>query len=164
MDQRAEPIRIRYGRRIVVSLVLSCIMLASSTALASDDDLVTESIPRAVSPFADDIITNTIPPPGVQPKRLRRQTPDVTPVGPNSTWTWDGATGVTVVPGDTLDTLSQRYGVPVEEIVRANKLAPVASIVPGQRIVIPRSPNATVGAPHADTATMAPAKENAAAP
>jgi murein DD-endopeptidase MepM/ murein hydrolase activator NlpD len=52
-------------------------------------------------------------------------------------WTWDGGTAVTVQPGETVATLSRRYGVPEHAILRANNLADGARIQPGQRIVIP---------------------------
>ena len=55
-----------------------------------------------------------------------------------SKWNWDGGTAVIVAPGETVDTLSRKHGVPVGAILQANNLASAAIIYPGQRIVIPR--------------------------
>ncbi|WP_146604353.1 LysM peptidoglycan-binding domain-containing protein, partial [Rhodoplanes roseus] len=53
-------------------------------------------------------------------------------------WQWEGGTPVTVAPGDTLSSLSKRYGVPVNVIAEANGLAGPAVLQPGRRLVIPR--------------------------
>src|SRR5438105_1569983 len=49
----------------------------------------------------------------------------------------DGGTAVTLKAGETVETLSRRYGVPVVSIMRANNLADASRVQPGQRIVIP---------------------------
>jgi murein DD-endopeptidase MepM/ murein hydrolase activator NlpD len=56
---------------------------------------------------------------------------------PGDPWTWEGGTPVILKPGETIDTLSRRYGVPGHAILRANNLADGARLQPGQRIVIP---------------------------
>lgn len=53
-------------------------------------------------------------------------------------WTWEGGTPVTVASGDTLTSLSHRYGVPANAIAAANGLSGPAALRPGQRLVIPR--------------------------
>jgi murein DD-endopeptidase MepM/ murein hydrolase activator NlpD len=53
-------------------------------------------------------------------------------------WDWNGGTAVTIAQGDTLDTLSRRYGVPASAIMQANALTSPTGIRPGQRLVIPR--------------------------
>ena len=53
-------------------------------------------------------------------------------------WDWDGGTAVTVSPGETVDIISSRYGVPSAAIAQANGLHPQAALHPGQRLVIPR--------------------------
>lgn len=53
-------------------------------------------------------------------------------------WDWNGGTAVTVASGDTLDTLSRRYGVPASAIMQANALTSPTGIRPGQRLVVPR--------------------------
>lgn len=53
-------------------------------------------------------------------------------------WNWDGGTAVIVGPGESLDALSRKYGVPGSAILQANGLANAGAIRTGQRIVIPR--------------------------
>jgi murein DD-endopeptidase MepM/ murein hydrolase activator NlpD len=65
-------------------------------------------------------------------------------------WSWDGGKAITVGPGDTIDAIARRHGVPASAIIQANSLAPPATIYPGQRLVIPRysaSPVASAAAP-----------------
>ncbi len=62
---------------------------------------------------------------------------------------WDAAGGtvVTLGPGETLSSISRRYGVPVKELARANNIADPSSVGAGARITIP-----TFGAGAAKTA------------
>ena len=53
-------------------------------------------------------------------------------------WNWEGGTAITVQPGDTIDGLVHRYGVPASAIAEANNLPNGASLRPGQRLVIPK--------------------------
>ncbi len=53
-------------------------------------------------------------------------------------WRWDGGTAITVVPGDTIDSISRRYGVPGNAIIQANNLSAPATLRAGQQLVIPR--------------------------
>ena len=57
---------------------------------------------------------------------------------PPANWSWDGGTAVTVAPGDTVDSIARRYGVPASAIMQANNIAAPATLHPGQRLVIPR--------------------------
>ncbi len=57
---------------------------------------------------------------------------------PAKTWDWNGGTAITVGQGDTLDTLSRRYGVPASAIMQANAITSPTGIRAGQRLVIPR--------------------------
>jgi murein DD-endopeptidase MepM/ murein hydrolase activator NlpD len=80
-------------------------------------------------------------------------------------WSWDGGKAITVGPGDTIDAIARRHGVPASAIIQANNLAPPATIYPGQRLVIPRysaSPVASAVAPA--TRPAAPAVAAPAAP
>jgi murein DD-endopeptidase MepM/ murein hydrolase activator NlpD len=56
----------------------------------------------------------------------------------HSNWSWDGGTAVTVRPGETVDSLSRKYGVPATAIVRANGLTAGSMLHAGQHVVIPR--------------------------
>jgi murein DD-endopeptidase MepM/ murein hydrolase activator NlpD len=86
----------------------------------------------------------------------------------SSHWSLNGGTHVTVAPGDNLETLARRHGVPASAIIQANDLAAPGMIHPGQQLVIPRyssSPVATalpqvgrpLSAPPRASAAMSPA-------
>ena len=80
-------------------------------------------------------ITGSVAAPALQrPTR----TAAIAPASAKGKWHWDGGTAVTVAPGDSLETLSHRHGVPVSEIARANGFASHTPLYPGQRVVIPR--------------------------
>jgi murein DD-endopeptidase MepM/ murein hydrolase activator NlpD len=68
---------------------------------------------------------------------------------PAGHWTWDGGAAVVVAPGQTLEQIAHKNGVPVAAIMQVNKLASPTAIRPGQHLVIPRyvSANAAPGAP-----------------
>ncbi|MDL2398508.1 peptidoglycan DD-metalloendopeptidase family protein [Rhizobium mayense] len=55
----------------------------------------------------------------------------------SSAWTAVNAPSVTLRPGESIDLLSRRYGVPEKEILRVNGLKNSASAQPGQQIIIP---------------------------
>jgi murein DD-endopeptidase MepM/ murein hydrolase activator NlpD len=60
------------------------------------------------------------------------------PAPPPPSFTWEGGTPITVAHGDTLETISHRYGVPVAAIMDANSISNPATVRPGQHLVIPR--------------------------
>jgi murein DD-endopeptidase MepM/ murein hydrolase activator NlpD len=70
------------------------------------------------------------------------------PASAAGNWSWDGGKAITVGPGDTIDAIARRNGVPASAIIQANNIAPPATIYPGQRLVIPRynAPPAPVAA------------------
>lgn len=45
-----------------------------------------------------------------------------------------------VQPGDTLNSISARFGVPIEELIRVNNLRPPFFLFPGQTLFIPTRP------------------------
>ena len=53
-------------------------------------------------------------------------------------WGWEGGTPVTVAQGETIQSLSNRYGVPPIAIAEANGMSTATPIYPGQRLVIPK--------------------------
>jgi murein DD-endopeptidase MepM/ murein hydrolase activator NlpD len=57
---------------------------------------------------------------------------------PAPTWAWEGGTPIIVAPGDTLDMISRKYGVPASTIMQTNNFASPGAIRVGQRLVIPR--------------------------
>src|ERR1700733_2025493 len=60
------------------------------------------------------------------------------PPPPPPAWTWEGGTPIIVEPGETLDMIAHRHGVPVSAIMQANNITSPAMVRPGQRLVIPR--------------------------
>src|SRR5262245_20220437 len=93
--------------------------------------------------------------------------PDVTgsaaprKVSASSPWSWEGGTAIIVAPGETIDIIAQRHGVPATALVEANSLPPGAAVRPGQRLVIPRYVG---GAPAAPSASAAAARPSPAPP
>jgi murein DD-endopeptidase MepM/ murein hydrolase activator NlpD len=59
------------------------------------------------------------------------------PPPPPPVWTWEGGHPVTIGPGETLETISRRYGVPVSAIMEANNITSPAMVRPGQHLVVP---------------------------
>ncbi|WP_165498205.1 LysM peptidoglycan-binding domain-containing M23 family metallopeptidase [Siculibacillus lacustris] len=63
-------------------------------------------------------------------------------------WTATGGSYVTLQPGETVDTLSRRYGVPSGAIVQANNFSATNRPLPGGRVLIPvYAANAPAAAP-----------------
>ena len=56
-------------------------------------------------------------------------------------WDWNGGTPITVGQGETIQTVSRRYGVPPIVIAEANGMTTGTPIYPGQRLVIPKYGN-----------------------
>ena len=78
---------------------------------------------------------------------------------PPPAFTWEGGTPVTVAPGETLETISRKYGVPVPAIMNANSINSPANVRPGQHLVIPRrrGPASALSTPETRIASNAPA-------
>ncbi len=86
-------------------------------------------------------------------------------VGPKSiaaTSTWNRDDGAMIIVGtsDTIDSISQRYGVPARDIMKANGLPTPRAIQPGQSLFIPRPqqrpPAAVAAAPASHMAPPSP--------
>ncbi len=90
--------------------------------------------------------------------------PPAPPPPPPPAWTWEGGTPITVTPGETLETISRRYGVPVAAIMQANSIGSRAILRPGEHLVIPRhrGPIAAISAPQTRIASNARAVPSAA--
>jgi murein DD-endopeptidase MepM/ murein hydrolase activator NlpD len=77
---------------------------------------------------------------------------------PPPAWTWEGGRPITVGAGDTLETLSRRYDVPVAAIMEANSISNPALVHPGEHLVIPRRRGpVAAAAPQTRIAASAPA-------
>ncbi|MDE1972304.1 MAG: LysM peptidoglycan-binding domain-containing M23 family metallopeptidase [Hyphomicrobiales bacterium] len=81
------------------------------------------------------------------------------PTPPRPTWTWEGGTPITLGPGESLETISRRYGVPVAAILEANNISNPGLVHPGEHLVIPRRRGsaAALSAPQTRIASTAPA-------
>jgi murein DD-endopeptidase MepM/ murein hydrolase activator NlpD len=67
-------------------------------------------------------------------------------VPPPPVWTWEGGTAVILAPGETLEMLAKRHGVPVAAIMEANSITRPSQVHAGQHLVIPhRRGAATAG-------------------
>jgi len=53
-------------------------------------------------------------------------------------WTWNGGAPVTVGPGETVESIARKHGVPVAALMQTNGIREPGQIRPGQRLVIPR--------------------------
>ncbi|GAK71039.1 peptidase M23 family protein [Agrobacterium rubi TR3 = NBRC 13261] len=53
-------------------------------------------------------------------------------------WHTDGASSVTLKSGETIATLSKRYGVPEKALLQANGLSSASAATPGQSVIIPK--------------------------
>jgi murein DD-endopeptidase MepM/ murein hydrolase activator NlpD len=87
----------------------------------------------------------------------REVTGSISPAAPPA-WTWAGGTPIIVAPGETLQTISRRYDVPVSAIMQANNLTNPVMVRPGQHLVLPRhrSSLAAVSPPPTRIASAAP--------
>ncbi len=84
-----------------------------------------------------------------------------------SGWKWEGGTAVTLQPGETVDVIARRYGVPAQAILRANNLADASRVQPGTRLVIPSyqaSNQQPTGAPPAQLGQTRPSAPPPAQP
>lgn len=90
-------------------------------------------------------------PVGYQPQPGRTEvTGSVAPrpvAQPQRNWDWNGGTPVTVAQGETLETISRRYGVAPIAIAEANGMTTGTPVYPGQRLVIPKYGNAQPAPP-----------------
>jgi len=74
-------------------------------------------------------------------------TGSITAAPPPPVWTWEGGTPITVGPGETLDMIAHRHGVPVSAIMEANHITSPAMVQPGEHLVIPHYRSATAAMP-----------------
>src|SRR5271166_4689800 len=58
------------------------------------------------------------------------------PPPPPPAWTWEGGTPIIVEPGETLEVIAHRHGVPVSAVMQANNINSPAMVHPGMHLVI----------------------------
>ncbi len=103
----------------------------------------------ALPPNVDPIVTSSVAAAAREPVQGRAD---------ERGWTGTGGTSIVVREGETLYNISKRYGVPVREIMRVNRITNADHVGVGQRIVIPTyvySATAPVSAPDSDPHTRA---------
>jgi murein DD-endopeptidase MepM/ murein hydrolase activator NlpD len=85
--------------------------------------------------------------------------PSAPPPPPPPRFTWEGGTPITVAPGETLETISRRYDVPVAALMEANNITRPGGVHSGQHLVIPRrrGPATALTAPPTRVASSAAA-------
>lgn len=104
----------------------------------------------------DQIVTGSLP--SGAPTAPMQQGSYVTPgvsTGPTIThngWTTAGGTPVVVQYGDTIQSLSTRYGVPADALAATNQISPGTTLQPGSRLVIPTYSTAPATVQQASTA------------
>jgi len=81
------------------------------------------------------------------------------PPPPPPAWTWNGGVAVTVAPGETVEMIARKHGVPVSAIMEANHITNPAAVHAGQHLVIPhlRGPAPVAYAPPAARIGTVPA-------
>ena len=107
-------------------------------------------------------VANASPPSQQPPKTASAVRPQNS--GTAAGWTAQGGSPIVVAQGENAQILSNRYGVPVEALVRTNGFTAGSQIQPGTRLIIPTysaalaASNATHAAPKPPIKTSARAK------
>lgn len=91
----------------------------------ANGQVMRQPMPAAASAAVDRTVTGSIGP------RIAR------PAGQVEGWSREGGSELTVRQGETVQSLSRRFNVPVDAIVRTNNLKDANSLVAGQKVVIP---------------------------
>ena len=110
-------------------------------------------VPRAASRAAASAFT---PPPTPSAASMARYQQPVG--GPVTGWSAAGGSSVVMASGESLTTLSQRYGVPEQAILKANGFNSASQLSPGTRLTIPVYNAGSATAATSRGAAIAPAK------
>jgi murein DD-endopeptidase MepM/ murein hydrolase activator NlpD len=115
--------------------------------------------PTAYSPAAYNPAPSLAPAPEVTGSVAAPPSVVRKPTSPGQ-WSWNGGTAITVAPGETVDSIARRHGVPPAIIMQANNLSSANAIQAGQRLVIPRynssAPAPAPAPPRAAVAALSP--------
>ena len=90
-----------------------------------------------VKPALDRTSTGTIKPPPVKTETSAPKPASAPPSATSDGWVAEGGRLVTLKDGESLGTISDRYGVPVKAIVNVNGFADANSVRVGQRVIVP---------------------------
>ena len=183
--------RVRLGLRLLVATAAAALLTGCSdaTRLSSNpfsnpfetastgpvDRTPTGTIaPRAPSassmkieskPLAPPSGSSSLPSPSVAPQAAAPQpaAPSRTSAASVDHWSAEGGTPIVVAQGETARTLSDRYGVPQDALLRVNGFNSAAQLQPGARLVVPVYRTTAVRAA-APAPAAAPVKAAAPAP
>ena len=110
---------------------------ASSDRVATEPDTTASTRPAPIYGTAP-VQTQALPPVQSSPVRTATASAPVlqAPPGPGG-YSAQGGTSVTVGSNDTLNTISQRYGVPASAILTASGMTSPAQVRPGATVTIP---------------------------
>jgi murein DD-endopeptidase MepM/ murein hydrolase activator NlpD len=101
--------------------------LASAPAYESAE---TYQPPRSYTPPADTVGS-------VQSSAPTQVASAAQPPRRGGAWSTEGGTSVTLGPGETLSSVSRRYGVPIKELARVNNIGNPSQVGAGTRLMIP---------------------------
>lgn len=156
--------------RFAVQAVSVAVLAGLAAACSADATRVREPFFTGSTPNQRDIIANAQPMPGAPAGTAvaGAYPPPTGPGGPinlasgtGGSWSAVGGRVVTVGPGESLDTLALKYGVPSSEIARANGISSPAQITQGRSIVIPQRAQTVAYATPQPAVTAAPASATA---
>ena len=131
--------------RVLPRLALTGLGLLLLSGCSSDVSRFSQS----ESPFSNPFASNAAPTPGVTASPLAQGAPAAAatrsaslskpqPVGGSAAgWTASGGSPIVVGAGETVDTLSNRYGVPAAALLAANGLSNASEVKSGMRLVVP---------------------------
>ncbi|WP_333823317.1 LysM peptidoglycan-binding domain-containing M23 family metallopeptidase [Pinisolibacter sp.] len=91
----------------------------------------------SIAPTAQPVARQDLAPPPVQSYAVQTPAPQAPRVAAAGGWTAVGGTYVTAQHGDTVDSLSRRYGVPANAIAQTNGFSGPGMLQPGQRVLLP---------------------------
>jgi len=137
---------------------------ASATASRNLDPMVQPALAPATQAFPErpQQLNSSVP---VKPDYANNSDPVMAPdpivtgTAPQGAgWTTTGGTRITLAPGETIYNLSKRYGVPANEIMKANGIDDASRVSSGRQLLIPvyvYSRKAPVSAPDNNPNTLA---------
>ena len=178
---------VRPGLRLLVATAVAAILTGCSDATRLSSNPFSNPFETASSGPVDRTPTGTIAPRSPSPSSTRIESKPLAPPSGSSAlpapvtspqpvapkplsavparsldhWSAEGGTPIVVAQGESARTLSDRYGVPQDALLRVNGFNSAAQVQPGARLVVPVYRATAV---RAVTPASAPAKHVAAAP
>lgn len=100
------------------------------------NDEQNQTMPPALHVDGEEVTRAPLPPPSELAANSATHAPALEVEGPY-TWSAVGGTVITVGPGENLNSLATKYGVPTQQILSANQFTRPDQITPGGILVIP---------------------------